>query len=190
MKYYAYKVFVTLIAIMMAMPALAQQRHGDGIDEVLQYTPYAAVFALKACGVDSRSDWGQLTATAAASFVVSAGVAYTLKHTVKEWRPDHSDQKSFPSGHTTFAFAGAAVLHKEYWHVSPWISVAGYTVATATAIDRIAKDRHHWYDTVAGAGIGILGTELCYYVSDKVFKRDKNVSLGFSGNRVDLAVQW
>ena len=33
--------------------------HGDGIDDVLQYTPMAASFLLKAAGVKCRSSWEQ-----------------------------------------------------------------------------------------------------------------------------------
>jgi len=178
--------------LLMAIPTKAQeQKHSDAIDDVMQYLPYASVFALKACGVESRDDWTKLTVTTVASWVVSAGVGYTLKHTIKEWRPDHTDQKSFPSGHSIFAFAGATMLHKEYGKISPWISVAGYSVATFTAVDRVIKDRHHWYDVAAGAGIGFLSAELTYYLANKVFKNKKeNVSLGFTGNRLDVAIRW
>ena len=169
--------------------ASAQQRHSDGIDDVLQYVPYAGVLGLKLCGVDSRDQWPKLLVSTAASWVVTAGVAYTLKHTVKEWRPDDTDQKSFPSGHSAFAFAGATMLHHEYGHLSPWISVAGYGVATFTAIDRVVKERHHWYDAVAGAGIGFLSAELTWYLSGKVFKSDK-VGVAFTGSRLDVALRW
>ena len=94
----------------------AQQRHCDGLDDVLQYVPYASVLTLKAYGVKSRDDWPQLLVATAGSWVVSAGVGYTLKHTIHEWRPDDSDNLSFPSGHSIFAFAGATVLHKEFGH--------------------------------------------------------------------------
>ena len=169
--------------------ASAQQKHGDGVDDVLQYLPYASVFGLKVCGVESRDEWPKLVVTTAASWVVTAGVTYTLKHTVKEWRPDNTDQKSFPSGHTAFAFAGATMLHKEYGHLSPWISVGGYGLATFTAVDRVIKDRHHWYDVAAGAGIGFLSAELTCYLSSKVFKSEQ-MSLTFSGNSVDFALCW
>ena len=71
----------------------AQQKHSDTVDDVLQYLPYASVFALKACGVQSRDNWTKLTVTTVASWVVSGGIGYVLKHSVKEWRPDDSDQK-------------------------------------------------------------------------------------------------
>ncbi len=186
---------LTIYIIMCASVsgAKAQQRHGDGLDDILQYTPYATVLTLKACGVGSRSDWPQLAANTAMSFVVSAGVTYTLKHTVNEWRPDRSDRRSFPSGHATFAFAGATVLHHEFGHVSPWISVGGYTVATLTAADRVRRDRHHWYDVAAGAAVGVLSTELTYFVTDRLFprlSRKGNMSMAFTGNTLDVAVRF
>ena len=167
----------------------AQQRHSDGMDDVLQYVPYASVLTLKACGVKSRDDWPQLLVATAGSWVVSAGVGYTLKHTIHEWRPDDSDNLSFPSGHSIFAFAGATVLHKEFGHLSPWISVAGYSVATLTAVDRVCKDRHHWYDACAGAAIGFLSIELTYYVTDRLFPR-RNASITFTSNSIDVALRW
>ena len=164
-----------VIGLLFALPAFCQSK-GDGIDDVLQYLPYASVVALKASGVESRHDWPQLAAVTVGSWVVSAGVAYTLKHTIDEWRPDHSDRRSMPSGHATFAFAGATVLHHEYGHLSPWVSVAGYGVAVITAADRVHRDRHHWYDVCAGAAIGILSTEACYWLSNRIFKpRQQNV---------------
>lgn len=79
------------------------------------------------------------------------------------------------------------MLHKEFGKVSPWISVAGYSVATLTAADRVMRDRHHWYDVAAGAAIGILSTELCYFVGGKLLK-DKGVAVAFNGRGFDVAI--
>ena len=178
-----------VLLMLVAVGAKAQQRYSDGLDDVVQYLPYASVFALKACGVESRDDWKRLAITTAASWVATAGTGWVLKHTVKEWRPDESDQKSFPSGHTMIAFAGASALHKEFGKVSPWISMAGYGVATFVAVDRVARDRHHWYDVVAGAGLGFVVTEATWWLSDQLFPKQKgNIALGFSGNTIDLVV--
>ena len=129
--------------------------------------------------------------TTAESWVDAAGTSYVLKHIVRETRPDGTDQRSFPSGHATIAFAGATALHKEFGKVSPWISVAGYGTATFVAVDRVIRDRHHWYDVAAGAGIGIAATELTWWLSDKVFKKQKDrVQIGFSGTSLDVAVRF
>ena len=168
----------------------AQQKHSNGIDNVLEFVPYASVFILKAGGVESRDDWTTLAVTTAVSMAASAGMGWVLKHTIKETRPDGSDQHSFPSGHSIMAFAGATALHKEFGSVSPWISVAGYGVATFVAVDRVLKERHHWYDVVAGAGIGIGVTEATWWLSKKVFKNKQDqVMVGFSGSTLDVAVR-
>lgn len=85
------------------------------------------------------------------------------------------------------AFSGATVLHHEYGHLSPWVSVAGYGVATAVAVDRVARDRHHWYDVAAGAAIGFGCTELCYWASRRLFK-NRDVALNFTGSDLQVVV--
>jgi membrane-associated phospholipid phosphatase len=104
--------------------------------------------------------------------VASVGVAYVgktvLKAMIKEDRPDHSDNQSFPSGHASMAFAAARSIDKEFRKDNIWIPIAGYSAATAIGIERIARDRHHWHDVVAGAGLGILSAELSWWLSDKL----------------------
>ncbi len=147
--------------------------HGDGIDDYLQYTPMAASYILKIAGVKGTSSWEQKIIKSGVSFIICAGTSYALKHSVHSMRPDGTDNRSFPSGHTAVAFCGATVLHKEYGKVSPWISVAGYAVATATALDRVRRNRHHWGDVAAGAAIGYLSTEAGYWIVDKIMTKKK-----------------
>ena len=182
-----------LITVMLGFcfQAYGQQRESDGIDNVLEMMPYASVFTLKACGVKAKDDWAKLTATTVASWAVTAGTAYLLKHTIKETRPDGTNQHSFPSGHTSIAFAGATMLHKEFGKVSPWISVAGFGIATCVGVDRVLRDRHYWHDVVAGAGIGIVATEATWWLSRKVFKsKNDQVQISFGGNTLDVAIKF
>ena len=81
--------------------------HGDGPDDVLEHLPMAAAFALKAAGADNDHTWPQFLCGAALSYAFTAGVTYSLKHTIHERRPDGTDHRSLPSGHTAFAFSGA-----------------------------------------------------------------------------------
>jgi membrane-associated phospholipid phosphatase len=125
----------------------------------------------------------------------SVGVAYigktALKAMIKEERPDHSDNKSFPSGHAAIAFAAARSIDKEFRKESIWIPIAGYAAATAIGVERVASDRHHWYDVAAGAALGIGSAELTWLLSDKLFPEAKNhVAIGCSGNAVDVAVSF
>ena len=179
-----------ILSLLVAATLSAQDKkyHGDGPDDVLQYVPYASVFALKALDVESESSWKRLAINVGASYVLSAGVAYVLKHSIKERRPDGTDNRAFPSGHSTIAFAGAHALHKEYGHISPWISVGGYAVATFTAVDRICRNRHHWYDVAAGAAIGILGTEAAYWLGDKITGEHGKYQVGISPAGIAVSI--
>lgn len=94
----------------------------------------------------------------------------SLKYSCRVMRPDGSSRNSFPSGHTATAFMTATMLHKEYGHRSPWYSIGGYTVATVTGVTRQLNNRHWMSDIMVGAGIGILATELGYYLADLIFK--------------------
>lgn len=62
-------------------------------------------------------------------------------------------------------------MHKEYGLTrSPWFSIAGYGVATATGVMRVLNNRHWISDVMSGAGIGIMSAELGYALSDILFK--------------------
>ncbi len=163
--------------------------HGDGPDNWLRFVPVASVYALKTCGVESASSWKRLAVNTAASYVLACGTTWVLKQAVRERRPDGTDRRAFPSGHATVAFAGAAILDKEYRHVSPWISVGGYAVATAVAVDRVVRNRHQWHDVVAGAAIGVGGTWLGYWLGDKITGQDSRYRVSVDGNAVTLAVR-
>ena len=142
-----------------------------GIDDYTQYFGPAVTVGLKLAGVEGRSDWPRLLASAAMSYGIMAAFVNGIKYTAKEMRPDGSSANSWPSGHTATSFVGATLLHKEYGLTrSPWYSVAGYGVATATGVMRILNNRHWISDVMSGAGIGIMSTELGYALSDILFK--------------------
>ena len=143
-----------------------------GIDDYTQFFGPAMVVGLKLGGYEGRSDWPRLLASAAMSYGIMAGLVNGIKYTAKEMRPDGSTANSWPSGHTATAFVGASLLHKEYGLTrSPWWSVAGYGVATATGVMRVLNNRHWISDVMSGAGIGIMSTELGYALCDLMFKQ-------------------
>ena len=130
----------------------------------------------------------------AVNTVASVGVAYigktVLKAVVNEERPDHSDRKSFPSGHASMAFAAARSLDKEFRKDCIWIPIAGYAAATAIGVERVVNDHHHWYDVVAGAALGFGAAELTWWASDKLLGSDSNVAVGTSGSTVDVVYRF
>lgn len=130
----------------------------------------------------------------AVNTIASVGVGYVgktaLKAIIKEERPDHSDNKSFPSGHAAMAFAAARSIDKEFRKDCIWIPIAGYAAATAIGVERVVSDRHHWYDVVAGAAVGFGSAELAWWLSDKLFGKGSNVAVGTSGNTVDVVYNF
>jgi membrane-associated phospholipid phosphatase len=66
--------------------------------------------------------------------------------------------RSFPSGHTTSAFAAAAAVSSEtsrWWPGTRWvIGPILYTGAALTGVSRMYNNRHWMSDVLAGAGVG------------------------------------
>lgn len=140
------------------------------LDDYLQYTPAAVMLGMKVAGVQSRSSWGRMLVSDAFSIFLMGGVVNSLKQTTHVERPDGSNKHSFPSGHTATAFMTATMFNKEYGHKSPWVGIGAYGVATATGLMRMANNKHWLSDVLTGAGIGILSTEVGYYLADLIFK--------------------
>ena len=133
----------------------------------------------------TRHNWPRFAVNTIASVGVSYVAKTALKKMIKEERPDHSDNQSFPSGHAAMAFAAARSIDKEFRKESIWIPIAGYAAATAIGVERVVNKRHHWYDVVAGAGLGLGAAELTWWLSDKVFKNDR-MAVGVTGNGVAM----
>lgn len=145
-------------------------------DNYTQYVPLVATWSMKLAGVESRSSWKELTVSNVFSAALMAGFVNTLKYTTKEMRPDNSSNNSFPSGHTATAFMCATILHKKYGMLSPWYSIGGYTLAGVTGITRQLNNRHWIGDVLVGAGIGMISTDLGYFFSDLIFRKNTTSS--------------
>ncbi|PWN60137.1 phosphatase PAP2 family protein [Chryseobacterium oncorhynchi] len=147
-------------------------------DDYLQYAPAVAVYGLKLGGVKGRNNLGRATLSYGASLVIMGILVNSIKYTAKVERPDGSKNNSFPSGHAAMAFTNASFLHKEYGMVNPAYSIAGYGSATLTGLGRNLNNRHWLPDILAGAGIGIISTELGYFFIDKIYKnKGDNLSM-------------
>lgn len=168
------------------MRNLFQKNYHESWDNYTQYAPLVATWGLHAAGVEGQSSWKRLAVSNAVSALIVAGITNSLKYTVRERRPDETAKNSFPSGHTATAFMAATILHKEYGQTqSPWYSVAGYSMATATAVGRILNNRHWVTDVLVGAGVGIIATDLGYFVTDLLMKgkgKKRSVLKAFSSN--------
>jgi membrane-associated phospholipid phosphatase len=123
------------------------------------------------------------------------GVTYVLKGTVGRARPflsngtdptdfagmrgfSNGDWTSFPSGHTSTAFAAAAAVTNEttrWWPRSTWyVGPLMYVGATAVGLSRMYHNKHWASDVALGAAIGTFsGRKVVQYAH------------GHPGNRLD-----
>jgi membrane-associated phospholipid phosphatase len=82
------------------------------------------------------------------------GAAWTigLKNLTRRDRPEGAGF-SFPSGHTTTAFASATVLQRRFgWKAG----LPAYAVASYVAASRVEMKRHYLSDVAFGAALGIV----------------------------------
>jgi membrane-associated phospholipid phosphatase len=134
------------VALALASPATASPHGWDKASTIGLDTLIGVALLVPAVQGDWKGDL-QTGGSMAAAELASIG----LKEAFPEERPDHSDRKSFPSGHASVSFAAAVSLEKRYgWEVGiPALAVASFVSAA-----RVEARKHHWYDVAAGAAIG------------------------------------
>lgn len=138
------------------------------LDNYSQFAPAALVYGLNAFGVEGKHNFRDRSIIYGTSMLITSAMVVPLKHIVKEERPDHSNNLSFPSGHTAIAFASAQFMFREYKDSNFLLSISGYSFAVFTGIYRMLNDKHWFGDVVGGAGFGILSTELAYWLYPKI----------------------
>ena len=152
------------------MDRMAPSGHGsDKVADIVEYAPAAFPLAKKIIGSPTRSAWGRMVVSQGISTALMVSTVFTLKHLVSSQRPDRSDCRSFPSGHSAWAFMGAAMVAKEFGWKSPWYSVGAYTLATGIAVQRVVARHHKPVDVAVGAVIGIAMTEIGYRFADMIY---------------------
>ena len=99
----------------------------------------------------AKDDW-EGARQAVYSLGVATGISQLGKAVIHAERPDQSDNNSFPSGHTSLAFASATTMYKRYgWEVG----MPAYALATLTGSARVGANKHYWRDVIVGAAVGI-----------------------------------
>ncbi|RZK63232.1 MAG: phosphatase PAP2 family protein [Hymenobacter sp.] len=132
------------------------------LDDYLQWAPYLELGAVLAFGVEGRNDRTNLALVLAKSEAIMLGSVYIVKLATHHARPDGSDNRSFPSGHTAQAFLAASIVHTELREKSVWYGIGAYTLATGVGAFRMLNNKHWEADVFAGAGFGILSAHLAY----------------------------
>jgi len=119
---------------------------GDGLAVIIPATAYGSTFYMD--DFDGQIQFYKSIGTATAT-------TFALKYTVKRERPDGSNDRSFPSAHTMFAFQGATFVHQRY---GLEYAIAAYFGAAFVGYSRIQADKHYLGDVLAGATIGGLSS--------------------------------
>lgn len=84
------------------------------------------------------------------TLLVTFGLTEGFKGLIHETRPDGSDRQSFPSEHTSLAFA-VATMQAQY---HPDEAIYWYGGATLIGASRVWDRKHYWHDVLAGAALG------------------------------------
>ena len=104
----------------------------------------------------------------AQALIVNSTYTEIFKRAVGRQRPDLSDNKSFPSGHASNAFALATVANA---HFGLKVGIPAYLAAGAIGLARVDMNKHNLSDVVAGATLG-------YIVGRTVVKQDGGATRG------------
>lgn len=116
------------------------------------------------------------------SLFISTVITTSLKHLVRRERPfvtypylEHSGPAgsfSFPSGHTSMAFATATSLSLEYkkWYVC----VPAFTFASVIAYSRLHLGVHYPSDVVVGGIVGVGSAYVSYKLNQLFYTRLKS----------------
>ncbi|MXS71550.1 phosphatase PAP2 family protein [Flavobacteriaceae bacterium W22] len=149
------------------------------LDNYTQYVPAAMVYALNIAGFEGKHNFKERTIMYATSQALTAAIVLPSKKLIGEERPDKSNNMSFPSGHAAVAFSTAHFLFREYKDANYWLGISGYSFAVFTSVYRVINNKHWVTDVFAGAGVGILSTELSYWLYPKIislFEKKKKKS--------------
>ncbi|HRZ96650.1 MAG TPA: phosphatase PAP2 family protein [Paludibacter sp.] len=118
------------------------------------------------------------------SLGVSAALTYSIKQAVGRPRPmitypliinsyEEIHSNSFPSGHTSFAFATATSLSLQYpkWYVI----VPGYLWAGSVGYSRMNLGVHYPSDVLAGALLGAGSAWISYKINNWLYEKPKKL---------------
>ena len=172
---YAYGVTKTILVILFCIGWLGvnlyeQIRFASKPDrEVVEHVGDYVQFIVPAAGLTGSLITGDLVGAGqfALGCITNAGVTTILKQGINAPRPNGEDH-SFPSGHTAFAFQGAAFIQRRYgWR----LGILAYLMAGFVGYARVDSDMHWVRDVVAGAVIGTA----CSYIFTRPLNGKKSL---------------
>ena len=179
--------------------------HGDASDFLIIASLVTPVALLST----DKNDWFTNGVMYLETILIANGLKETLKVAINRPRPyiysgsddlpesdlnDGGWAKSFPSGHTTLAFASATFLTYtfcRYFRNSPWripVSIGSYAIAAGVAVLRVSSGSHFLSDVLVGAAIGSAVGFLVPFFHTLNTKNDMSVAM--TGNGLSFTVKF
>lgn len=175
LRYLVILVFLLVSKVVLANDNTKAERAGTVLQYLIPSTGYVATYLLD--DEEGRDQFYQ-------SFFTNMAITYALKYAINKPRPENNGDYSFPSGHTSQAFQGAAFIHKRYGFT---YSIPAYIGASYVGWSRIQSHHHDMSDVIAGAALGILSS---YYFTTSYKKMVIMPVLDSHYIGVNLSYQW
>lgn len=143
------QVGVPLMALGLTFLLNGKDADTEEDSETKKWNPYSPVGEL---GFEFMHMTGSPRHDLALAIARTELTTYSLKYGIDAERPN-GGSNSFPSGHTSVAFAGAEFIRKQY---GVWWGIPAYLTAGYVGWSRVISNNHYPRDVLAGAAIGIL----------------------------------
>lgn len=143
---YRLVVFVVALLVIISAQAWSTEILNSSVAGIVSssITPFMVVGGISL--MQDKHEFGQGVKALGATCIATE----LLKHAVGEKRPNSDSRTSFPSGHTSAAFAMATVL-ADYEPEYKW---PAYAAASAIGLSRVETGSHYWRDVIGGALLG------------------------------------
>ncbi|MFB3133531.1 MAG: phosphatase PAP2 family protein [Rhodothermales bacterium] len=166
------------------------------LGDPLMNIPVAGIFAVSLLTDDTR--FQDAAFTSLQSLIYTGAISYGIKSTVGRFRPyeqngshrfaPFSGNSSFPSGHTTAAFAIMTPWVLYYPHP---VTYGLFALSTGTAIARVVREKHWATDVLAGSTLGFF---TAYYLTRRHQNENKRFTitpiLGANTASVTVRMKW
>ena len=147
-----------ILCVLIATALKAQDFNIEKSGDIISVALPVSAFASAIIWQDKQKPTLQFIKTIGVSLVIT----HSLKRIINKERPNGGDY-SFPSGHTSAAFTGAAFIERKYGFK---YGIPSYLLASYVGWTRFHENKHDKWDVLGGAIIGIGSA----YIFTKPFK--------------------